>query len=274
MTREEVILRMKDIGCYNAAVVDRAEWKDGSIALHTEDGKELSFTAGGRLGELLDAGKVKAVQIGHRFYLPEILDRELDESFDFGSGYIRVLGEHNCMLCAAIKELDALRATGCGICTFCREGGYQLSAILNDMTRPGADKRQLDLAQEIASAMPDGCNCPVGADTAAPVLSVLELFRAELEAHCAGGKCPAGECAGFSTIYVDPYKCEGSGDCMDVCPVDAIEGKRNYISMIDEFECTKCGKCIEACENGAIVLVCGKPPKLPEKLTRVGRFRK
>lgn len=273
MTREEVILRMKDIGCYDAALIDRAEWTDGSIALHTPEGKELVFTAGGKLGELLEADKAKAVQIGHRFYLPEILDKALDESFDFGNGLVRVLGEKNCMLCAAIKELDALRAAGCGICTFCREGAYQLSVILGNMTKPGADRKELDLAQEIASVMPENTNCPVGADTAAPVLSVLELFRDEMEAHC-GGKCPAGECGGFSTIYIDPYKCEGAGDCMDVCPVDAIEGKRGHISMIDTFECTKCGKCIEACENEAIVLTSGRVPKLPDKLTRVGRFRK
>lgn len=274
MTREEAILRMKDIGCYDAALIDRAQWRDGSITLRSPAGEEFSFSAGARLAEHLDGAGAKAVQIGHRFYLPAILEQSLDESFDFGNGQLRLLGEKNCMLCAALRELEALRASGCGICTFCREGAYQLSAILNDMTRPGAEKKQLDLALEIASAMPDGCNCPVGADTAAPVLSVLELFRAELEAHCAGGKCPAGECSGFSTIYIDPHKCEGNGDCMDVCPVDAIEGKRGYISMIDEFECTKCGKCIEACENEAIVLGAGRLPKLPDKLTRVGRFRK
>ena len=273
MTREEVILRMQEIGCYNAELIDRAEWKDGSITLKGPDG-EFAFPAGGKLGDFVKADKAKAIQIGHCFYLPEILDKPLDESFDFANGKVVVLGEKNCMVCAALRELDALRAAGCGICTFCREGAYQLSVIFGAMTKPGADKRELDLAQEIASVMADGSNCPVGGDTALPVLSALALFRGELEAHCGGGKCPAGECSAFSSIYIDPYKCEGAGDCMDVCPVDAIEGKRGFISMIDTFECTKCGKCIEACENEAITFASGKLPKLPDKLTKVGRFRK
>jgi len=272
MTREEVIVRMQEIGCYDAELIDRAEWKDGSITLHGPEG-DFAFPAGGRLGDFVKGDKVKAVQVGHRFFLPEILDRALDESFDFANGKIRVLGEKSCVLCAALRELDALRAAGCGICTFCREGAYQLSVCLGNLTKPGGDKRELELAQEIAAAMSDSCNCPVGADTAEPVLSALELFRGELEAHSAG-KCPAGECSAFSTIYIDPHKCEGAGDCMDVCPVDAIEGKRGYISMIDVFECTKCGKCIEACENEAIQFATGRLPKLPDKLTKVGRFRK
>ncbi len=274
MTREEAIIRMQDIGCYNPDVVDRAEWKDGKVTLRTSDGKSFEFTSDSRLDDYIKADDVKAVVIGQRFFSPEILSLELSEGFDFGSGKITVLTSKNCIVKAVSAMLNELRATGCGICTFCREGGYQLSGIVDAMTKPGADKKQLDLALEIAGAMTTSCNCPVGEDTALPVLTALDLFRSEFEAHCGKGKCPSGECPAFSTLYIDPYKCEGNGDCMDVCPEDAIEGKPGFISMLDEYECTKCGKCIEVCENGAIQFATGRLPKLPERLTKVGRFRK
>ena len=87
-------------------------------------------------------------------------------------------------------------------------------------------------------------------------------------------KCPAGVCAAFVHIYIDPLKCTGCCDCADVCPEGCIEGKAKFIHMIDEFECTKCGKCVEACEEEAIVLTAGKLPKLPSRLTKVGKFKK
>ena len=108
----------------------------------------------------------------------------MSEGFDFGSGRITVLTGKNCIVRAVSDMLRELRATGCGICTFCREGGYQLAGIVDAMTKPGADKKQLDLALEIAGAMTSSCNCPVGEDTALPVLTALDLFRSEFEAHC------------------------------------------------------------------------------------------
>ena len=88
------------------------------------------------------------------------------------------------------------------------------------------------------------------------------------------GGGPAGVCAAFVHIYIDPLKCTGCCDCADVCPEGCIEGKAKFIHMIDEFECTKCGKCVEACEEEAIVLTAGKLPKLPSRLTKVGKFKK
>ena len=44
--------------------------------------------------------------------------------------------------------------------------------------------------------------------------------------------------------------------------------------MIDAFDCTKCGKCAQACGDEAVKLASGKLPKLPAKLTKVGKFKK
>jgi fumarate reductase flavoprotein subunit/NADH-quinone oxidoreductase subunit F len=44
--------------------------------------------------------------------------------------------------------------------------------------------------------------------------------------------------------------------------------------MIDDLSCTKCGKCAEVCPEGAVVQTQNRKPKLPERLTKVGRLRR
>ena len=54
-------------------------------------------------------------------------------------------------------------------------------------------------------------------------------------------------------------------------------GVRNLVEairQIDEFECTKSGKCIAAREEEAIIQTDGRLPKLPTRLTKVGKFKK
>ncbi len=49
-------------------------------------------------------------------------------------------------------------------------------------------------------------------------------------------------------------KCRGYGECLEVCPVDAVSGdakKRNI--KIDAKQCIKCGACIDSCKAKAIV---------------------
>ncbi|MDK2990850.1 MAG: coenzyme hydrogenase subunit gamma [Clostridiales bacterium] len=53
------------------------------------------------------------------------------------------------------------------------------------------------------------------------------------------------------TAIVNEARCSGCGDCMTVCPVDAITmalGK----AEIDPDECIGCGACIDECRRGAI----------------------
>ena len=96
----------------------------------------------------------------------------------------------------------------------------------------------------------------------------------EIDAHLRRHSCPAGQCTSYLSVYVDPQACQGCGDCIDVCPVGCIEGRDGFISMIDEFDCTKCGACVKACPEGAVKYAEGRVPPLPERLTRVGRFRR
>jgi NAD-dependent dihydropyrimidine dehydrogenase PreA subunit len=52
-------------------------------------------------------------------------------------------------------------------------------------------------------------------------------------------------------ILVDGDKCRGSGECVRVCPQDAIYLLDN-VATIDESKCDFDGICIPACPHGAI----------------------
>ena len=44
-----------------------------------------------------------------------------------------------------------------------------------------------------------------------------------------------------------PWGCLGYGDCVTVCPFDAITMNENRLPVVDEEQCTGCGNCVDAC---------------------------
>jgi len=56
------------------------------------------------------------------------------------------------------------------------------------------------------------------------------------------------------------YGCLGLGNCVRVCPFDAIFMADNGLPVIDEEACTACGNCVDACPRGIIEIL---PENLP-----------
>lgn len=185
------------------------------------------------------------------------------------SGVIHTIPADGCPVDALKKEVAVLKKKSCGRCTFCREGLYQHQEILDAVVNGRAKQSDLDLAAEIADVLAITTNCTLGEAAGLPVLSAMKAFPEEVQAHVRSKKCSAGVCAALVQYYIDPAMCKGSGACMNVCPVGAIEGKPGYISMVDPFSCTRCGLCIDACELGAVKKTSGRLPKLPSRLTKV-----
>ena len=53
------------------------------------------------------------------------------------------------------------------------------------------------------------------------------------------------------TAIVNQETCNGCGDCVDSCPLDAIEitdGK----AVVDEDTCGDCGACVDVCPTESI----------------------
>lgn len=56
-------------------------------------------------------------------------------------------------------------------------------------------------------------------------------------------------------IYRCSYGCMNLGDCINVCPFDAIKLREGLPPEIDEKKCTGCGLCVKACPKNLIELV-------------------
>jgi NAD-dependent dihydropyrimidine dehydrogenase PreA subunit len=56
------------------------------------------------------------------------------------------------------------------------------------------------------------------------------------------------------TVVVDAEKCNGDGECVDVCPVEVFELQSGKAVVINEEECLGCESCVEVCEPGAVTV--------------------
>ncbi len=229
-----------------------------------------------KVGDLagVSAEEVKGVLIGSKLYDASGLELELTQDTNIGNGVITILPAGCCMMDEEAKQLLIQRQNGCGRCTFCREGMGQLHTMVREITEGKGKNEFLPMLEEIGNAMSFSCQCSVGQTGADFTLGTLKYFADEYTDHIKKKKCAANVCSSFMSIYIDPSQCQGCEECADVCPADCIEGKSGFIHMIDEFDCTKCGKCIEACEYDAVIQTTGRVPKLPTRLTKVGKFKK
>jgi NADH:ubiquinone oxidoreductase subunit F (NADH-binding)/(2Fe-2S) ferredoxin/NAD-dependent dihydropyrimidine dehydrogenase PreA subunit len=200
--------------------------------------------------------KFKAVQTGGPSggCIPEnLLDIKVD--FDeltragamMGSGGMIVMDEDTCLVDIARYFLGFLSDESCGKCTPCREGIRQMLKILTNMTQGLGREGDIELLQELAEATKGSSMCALGKTAPNPVLSTLNYFREEYEAHIKEKRCPSLSCKALVAFSIDPEKCKGCGACFRKCPAAAIVGGKKRIHVIEQEKCTKCGVCLVAC---------------------------
>lgn len=252
-----------------AALADRLTGAEPGVFIAVNDQVPVEADPETPVADLLGEEAFRGIIAGHRFYAPEEVKDLKAGTLKTWGGYIRTVKDTDCAVDLAKKEVLALRKKSCGKCTFCREGLYQISQILEAVTAGRGTMDDLALAEEIGKAMEISCNCSLGDRAGFPAVSLLQAFGTETEAHIRRKECPAEVCLALTNFYIDPKLCVGSGECVDVCPERCIEGKDGYVSRIDEFDCTRCGKCLDVCAQGAVKKVSGRMPKLPAKRARL-----
>ncbi len=221
--------------------------------------------------------KFKAVQTGGPSggCIPEqFLDSRVD--FDelarlgsmMGSGGMIVMDEDTCMVDTARYFLDFLADESCGKCTPCREGIKQMLEILTDICGGRGREGDIELLEELSEVIRDTSLCALGATAPNPVLTTIQYFRDEYEAHIKEKRCPAYGCKELVSYYIDPAKCQACMICLRSCPAEAISGGKNQIHVIDQSKCTKCGNCFDLCPHrfDAVKRISGEPvpSSLPE----------
>jgi NADH-quinone oxidoreductase subunit F len=106
-----------------------------------------------------------------------------------GSAGLIVMDETTCMVWVAENLLHFYRHESCGKCTPCREGCDWLLRILQKIERGEGQMRDLDLLLSISANIGGKTLCPFGDAAIAPIVSTIQHFRAEYEAHIREGRC-------------------------------------------------------------------------------------
>lgn len=226
-------------------------------------GKTLRDVIFGIGGGIRDGKQFKAVQMGGPSggCIPaQLLDTVIDykalgaTGAIMGSGGMVVMDESTCMVGMAKFFLDFTAQESCGKCTHCRIGTKRMQEILTRIVEGEGKEGDIELLEELCTAVKDGALCGLGQTAPNPVLTTIRYFRDEYEAHIRDKKCPAKECPNLRTYVIDEAACKGCTLCARSCPAKAITGAVKEAHHIDPALCIRCDQCRKACKFDAILV--------------------
>lgn len=212
-------------------------------------------------GGIANNRKFKAVQAGGPSggCIPaEILDTPVD--YDslikagamMGSGGLVVMDETTCMVDVSRFFLNFTREESCGKCVPCRIGLKVMLDILERITTGRGEPSDLETLQDLGVAIKKASLCGLGQTAPNPILSTINYFRDEYEAHINDKRCPSNCCKELLLWQVVEDKCVKCGACKKACPVDAIVWEKGQLAYLDKEKCTKCKSCYDACRFMAL----------------------
>jgi len=162
------------------------------------------------------------------------------------------MDDRSCMVEVARYYINFLAGESCGKCTPCREGLWQMLRILTDICEGRGREGDIELLEELGSALKAASLCALGKTAANPVLSSIKYFRSEFDAHIRDKTCPAGVCHALTVFEIDPETCTGCTRCKKACPAGAIAGEVKSPHQVDGNLCIACGSCRDVCRFGAV----------------------
>jgi len=128
------------------------------------------------------------------------------------------------------------------------------------------------LAESIAKGDASLTSCSAGGEEVYfKIAGILGTEKVSTQKKMARMKCGGGKNAKDKFLYegvqtcvaasliadgqkLCKFGCLGFGDCVTICPFDAIHMGKVGIPVIDPTKCTACGKCVTACPRGIISL--------------------
>lgn len=170
-----------------------------------------------------------------------------------GSGGLVVLDDTDCMVDIARYFMQFTMDESCGKCTHCRIGTKRMEEILNRLCEGKGRKGDIEKLETLGGITIEGSLCGLGKTAPNPVISALQYFRDEYEAHI-NGTCPARKCKPLIKYEINST-CIGCTRCSQGCPTDAIPMNPYYKHVIEDPLCTRCDICVQVCPVDAIEVV-------------------
>jgi NADH-quinone oxidoreductase subunit F len=221
--------------------------------------RTLIFKIGG--GVMVDR-PLKAVKVGKPAgtYLPESL---IDLPIDFDSfaqhgipmqaGSVSILDDHTCIVRMVCSDFQRLCAPNQNSGRSESENLSKAIALLKRLCAGNGDTNDVELLNQIALSMRATTTNRCEQRAANSLLSSIEHFRDEFEAHACEKRCPAGSCPKLTQFVISPEACAGCDACTEVCPAEAIIGEQREPHVIDFEKCISCGTCRDVCRFHAVL---------------------
>ena len=222
--------------------------------------REIVYDVG---GGVLDDKAFKAVQTGGPLggCIPE---KNLDLPVEYesltaagsamGSGGFIVMDEETCMVDMARFFMEFAQEESCGKCVPCRVGTRKMLDILEAICAGKGKPGDIEALERLGEYVKLGSLCGLGQGAPNPVLSMIEHFRHEYEAHIYDKTCSAKVCRALISFSIDPEACIGCTRCARNCPVNAISGAPREAHVIDPEICIRCGICEQVCPVDAVMV--------------------
>lgn len=223
--------------------------------------REIVYEVG---GGIKDNKAFKAIQTGGPMggcLTADHLDLPVDyESLSaagsmMGSGGMIVMDEDTCMVDIARYFMEFTQEESCGKCVPCRVGTRRILEILERICAGKGRPEDLDTLEMLCREIQQTSLCGLGTGAPTPVISTLQHFRTEYEAHIYEKRCPAKVCRALIRYEISPEYCTGCSVCARNCPVEAISGDRRAAHTIDPDVCIRCGICDQVCNFNAVLVV-------------------
>ncbi len=132
--------------------------------------------------------------------VPLLMPEQLDTPLDYesvlkagsmlGSGGCIVLDDTVCIVKASARLVKFYREESCGKCTPCREGTYWNTDVLERLEAGGGSQEDIDMLLDISDNINGKCFCPLGDASIGFLVSAIQHFRDEFEAHVREHGCP------------------------------------------------------------------------------------